>query len=95
MIPKACDNVSTYFGGAILMKTEHHRMTSSYGALRAARAFREQMRNLMARGEERKAMAMAIWDVRRIAGSEYNQAVQEMLKVLKELGRLQKLQVPP
>jgi hypothetical protein len=66
-------------GPAIQMEQAEHALTSSYRNSGAAQAYRQKVAELIQQGRWRDAIAQEIRDVRRIAGSKYNQAVQQML----------------
>jgi RHS repeat-associated protein len=73
-------------GPAIQMEQAEHALTSSYGNSAAAQAYRQEIGALIQQGRWRDAMAQEIRDVRRIAGSKYNQAVQQMLEYGRSIG---------
>jgi hypothetical protein len=73
-------------GPAIQMEQAEHALTSSYGNSAAAQAYREKTGALIQQGRWRDAMAQEIRDVRAIAGSKYNQAVQQMLEYARSIG---------
>jgi hypothetical protein len=75
-------------GPAIQMEQADHALTMSYGNSAAAQAYRQEIQQLIQQGRWREAMAREIRDVRRIAGSKYNQAVQEMLEYMRSTGLL-------
>ena len=81
-------------GPAIKMERDEHRLTSSYGSGPGAVEHRAKIKEMIDKGEWRQALATEIRDVRRVAGTKYNQAIKEMLKyarTLKETGSLQKV----
>jgi RHS repeat-associated protein len=73
-------------GPAIQMEQAEHALTSSYGNSAAAQGYRQEIGALIQQGRWRDAMAQEIRDVRRIAGSKYNQAVQQMLEYGRSIG---------
>jgi len=77
------------------MEHDDHRLTSSYGSGPAAVEYRGKIKEMIDKGEWRQALATEIKDVRRVAGTKYNQAIKEMLeyaRTLKETGFLKKVQ---
>jgi RHS repeat-associated protein len=82
--------IPTKLGPAIQMERSNHRSTSSWGPGTAADAFRAKIKALVDEGSMRDAMAIEIWDVRRVAGSKYNSAIQEMLDYAKSAGFITK-----
>jgi hypothetical protein len=68
------------------MEQAEHALTSSYGNSAAAQGYRQEIGALIQQGRWRDAMAQEIRDVRRIAGSKYNQAVQQMLEYGRSIG---------
>lgn len=82
--------ISRSRGPAIQMERADHRCTSSCGNSSAAQAYRSNIRGLINQGKLRDAMAIEIRDVRRISGTKYNKAVQDMLKYSKDAGYLNK-----
>jgi len=78
--------IPTKLGPAIQMDRFDHRDTSSWGPGTAADAFRTKIKTLVGEGRMRDAMAIEIWDIRRVAGSKYNAAIQEMLEYAKGAG---------
>jgi hypothetical protein len=76
-------------GPAIQMESADHAMTSSYGNSAAARAFRDNIQQLIGQGKWREAAATEIRDVRRVAGAKYNEAVQEMLEYMRSIGLIE------
>ena len=83
-------------GPAIQMERADHLETSSHGSKGLAAAeYRAKIKELVDKGEWRKALAEEIKDVRRIAGTKYNRAIKDMLeyaRTLKETGFLKKLE---
>jgi hypothetical protein len=67
-----------------------HEQTSSYGYRSDASAYRAELKELIDAGRMRDAMAVEIRDIRRIAGSKYNEAIEEMLAYAKQAGFLPK-----
>ena len=78
--------ISRNRGPAIQMDKTDHALTSSYGSSNAAKAYRNHLASL----SPRDAMAAEIRDVRRISGTQYNQAIKEMLRYAKQAGYLNK-----
>jgi len=77
------------------MDRPDHMQTSSYGRSGAAQQYRDKTGALLNNGEWRKAMAIEIRDVRRVAAQtgdqrKYNAAMQEMLAYSKCIGLLKK-----
>lgn len=76
-------------GFAIQMDKIDHNKTSSHGTKgRAAREYRKLLKNLIDKGEWRKAMAIEIKDIRNIAKNsgdrfKYDEAITEMLDYFK------------
>ena len=83
-------------GPAIQMERADHLETSSHGSKGVQAAeYRAKIEELIDKGEWRKALAEEIKDVRRVAGTKYNQAIKEMLeyaRTLKEAGFLKKVE---
>jgi hypothetical protein len=94
MPPKAVSPLDPKKGPAIKMERDEHRLTSSYGSGPEAVQYRAKIKEMIDKGEWRKALATEIRDVRRVAGTKYNQAIKEMLeyaRTLKETGFLKKV----
>jgi len=73
-------------GPAIHMEEADHALTASYGSSATAQAYRKEIGALISEGRWRDAMALEIRDVRRVAGSKYNEAIQEMLEYARSTG---------
>jgi hypothetical protein len=77
-------------GPSIQMEADDHALTSSYGNSRQAQEYRDKIQSLIESGNTRDAMAQEVKDVRNIAGSKYNKALQEMLDYAKKSNYLNK-----
>jgi hypothetical protein len=77
-------------GPAIQMDKPDHALTSSVGTTPEAMEYRATIKVLLDEGEWRAAMLLEIKDVRRVAGTKYNQAIREMLEYATALGLLKK-----
>jgi RHS repeat-associated protein len=73
-------------GPAIQMEQAEHALTSSYGNSAAAQVYRQEIGQLIKEGRWRDAMAQEIRDVRAVAGSKYNEAIQQMLDYGRSIG---------
>ncbi len=86
MPPKSVSPVHPEKGPAIKMEPSHHAQTFSHGSQGAAgAAYRARIKGLLDEGKWRQALATEIRDVRRIAGSTYNEAIREMLAYAKTI----------
>ncbi len=88
MPPDSTSSIPKKDGPAIQMDRPDHYQTSSWGT--KGRAYRAQLKELIKTGRMRGAMARDIMDVKRLFGSKYNQAIQEMLEYARKLGILNK-----
>lgn len=83
-------------GPAVQMERGDHEQTKSYGQSSEARRYRAQTKEMMSKGEGRKAMAGDIKDVRRVAKEtsgttrKYNVAIRKMLDYAKTLVEFKK-----
>jgi hypothetical protein len=68
------------------MEQAEHALTSSYGNSAAAQVYRQEIGQLIKEGRWRDAMAQEIRDVRAVAGSKYNEAIQQMLDYGRSIG---------
>ena len=76
-------------GPAIWMETRDHAQTASFGNSRAARAYREQQRQLISQGRMREAIQMDIDDVQRLFGNKYDESINQMLEYARRAGIIQ------
>lgn len=72
-------------GPAIKMEKVDHKKTASCGNSREAREYRQRQRELIDKGEFRKALQMDIDDIREKFGSKYDDAISEMLEYVDKL----------
>jgi hypothetical protein len=73
-------------GPAIHMPTPEHAQTKSFGNSRAARAHRQQQRQLILQGRWMDAIQMDIDDIRNLFGQKYDEAFDQMLQYAQRLG---------
>jgi hypothetical protein len=73
---------------AIQMAYTDHIHTRSWGNSAPAQAYREGLRRMWNQGRARSVFAKEIWDIRRVAGSRYNDAIQEVLAYARAQGML-------
>lgn len=64
-------------GPAIQMNKDDHKETASWGSSHAARAYREQQRELIQQGRWDEAVGMDVKDVRRLFGDKYDEALAQ------------------
>jgi hypothetical protein len=75
-------------GPAIHMEIEDHMQTSSWGRSNASQAYKQIVKQKIESGDLRGAMATEIWDVKRVTGTKYNDAMREMLDYGKSSGKI-------
>ena len=83
-------NIAKGKGPTIQMLAEDHRNTSSWGNSKEAKAYRQQVKQLMEAKQGRKALALEIRDVRNVARKagyprRYNRALQQASRYAKPL----------
>lgn len=72
-------------GPAIKMDKEDHRKTASWGASKEAQLYRAKQKELVDKGEFRKAIQMDIDDIREKFGDKYDEAIDQMLDYVDQL----------
>ncbi len=91
LVPDASSPLPKADGPSIQMLPEDHYQTASFAGRNVrGQPFRDTMDGLISQGRWRDAFAMGINDVRRIAGSQYNSAIQQALDYARLLGLLKK-----
>lgn len=75
---------------AVSMTKEQHRATYSWGSGDKAKAFRESQRQLIQKGEYRKALANEVKAVRAELGSAVNSGLRQAIEYAKSLPQWQK-----
>ncbi|MGO5114666.1 hypothetical protein ACTQ33_06495, partial [Candidatus Avoscillospira sp. LCP25S3_F1] len=75
----AVNGLTTYSGPCIRMLTEDHKKTSSYGSSTSAKEFRAKEEKLVKEGKFAEAMQMGINDIRKLFGTKYDDAIDEMI----------------
>lgn len=78
--------VSRDRGLAIQMEKTDHAQTSSFRNSSSARAYRQAIKEKVDAGDLRGAIAQECWDVKRVGGTKYNDALAEMLEYGKASG---------
>ena len=72
-------------GPAIIMDSEDHKKTASYGPSLAAKLYREKQKELIIQGKFDDAVKMDIDDIRSKFGSKYDDAIAQMLSYIDKL----------
>ncbi|MFT0867416.1 hypothetical protein [Pseudomonas sp. CAM1A] len=62
------------------MDPSDHRLTASYGSSSEAKAYRAKQEELLQEGRLKDAIQMDVDDIRSRFGSEYDAAIEQMLK---------------
>ncbi|MEO8362648.1 MAG: RHS repeat-associated core domain-containing protein, partial [Vicinamibacteria bacterium] len=96
MPAKAASPLDPAKGPAIQMERTDHWETSSHPRQGLASVeYRAKIKELVDKGEWRKALAIEIKDVRRIGGTKYNEAIKQMLEYARTLEETGFLKKPP
>ena len=72
-------------GPAIIMETDDHKKTASWGSSWEAREYRAKQNELIDNGDFRGALQMDINDIRDKFDSKYDKAISEMLSYVDKL----------
>ena len=73
------NGLNIYSGPAIRMLKDDHKKTASYGSSSAAKAFRAKEEQFIKAGRFDKAMQLGIDDIRKLFGSKYDEAIEQMI----------------
>jgi len=74
-------------GPAIAMEKNDHRETASCGNSREAQEYRAMQKELVDKGEFRKALQMDIEDIQEKFGDKYDSQIKQMLEYVDTLGQ--------